>query len=72
MSDTGPAGSSPSDFEPQGVPAGGSSLSVDDAPTGNDGTAGVDSSAGDASAPEADSVTGIPDARDGEKPSIDE
>ncbi|HEY1529606.1 MAG TPA: hypothetical protein VGF80_02225 [Galbitalea sp.] len=34
--------------EPQGTPAGGSSLSSDDAPTGNDGTSGADTAAGDA------------------------
>jgi hypothetical protein len=35
-----------STLEPQGVPSGGSDLSSDDSPTGNDGTAGADTDAG--------------------------
>jgi len=46
--------------EPQGTPAGGSTLSSDDAPTGNDGTAGADSPSGDAGATQTDNAAGTP------------
>ncbi|CAN5313998.1 hypothetical protein BH11ACT4_BH11ACT4_23870 [soil metagenome] len=56
--------------EPQGTPAGGSTLSSDDAPTGNDGTAGQDAPSGDAGgATETD--TGLTDTEFGEDPDIE-
>ena len=47
-------------IEPQGAPAGGSALSSDDQPTGNDGTAGADAPSGDASATQTDDAAGTP------------
>ncbi|MCU1404782.1 MAG: hypothetical protein JWQ43_1085 [Glaciihabitans sp.] len=51
---------------PEGTPAGGSALSGDDEPTGNDGTLGADAPSGDVS---PDTLSG---ARDGEDPLTDD